>query len=319
MKAYLGIDCGSVSIKIVCIDKDNKILSSVYLRNKGLIETIKLGLKKIKKNVKIQAVGVTGSGREFTRILVGADLVKTEILAHSIATLTYYPDVKTIFDIGGEDCKIITIDDGIMSNFVMNNICGAGTGAVIDSIASRLGIKTEDVGDIALKYKTRLNFPGKCGIFATSAVVSRLNSGADKSDILMGVCRGLINNYLTLAKNINLEPPYVFQGATAKNKALIKVLEDELKGKVTVPKNCELMGAIGIAMLVRDEKIKKTKFRGFDISKQNFKPNNFLCGDCANNCEVTQIIESGKVLGAIGSRCGKWNKQLRKINKEIKI
>lgn len=310
MRGYLGIDCGSVSVKLVCIDENNNILSSVYLRNKGLIETIKEGLKKIKDNdIEIKGVGVTGSGREFTQILVGADLVKTEILAHSIATLNYYPDVKTIFDIGGEDCKIITINNGVLNNFVMNSICGAGTGAVIDSIASRIGVKTEDVGDIALKSKTGLNFPGKCGIFATSAVVSRLNSGADKSDILMGVCRGLINNYLTLAKNIKLEPPYVFQGATAKNKALIKSLEEELKEKVTIPKNCELMGAIGIAMLAKEEGIKNSNFRGFEITEQEFKTKNFLCGNCANNCEITQIIENGNTLGSIGSRCGKWDKQ----------
>lgn len=310
MKNYLGIDCGSVSIKLVCIDENNNVLSKVYLRNNGLIETLKKGLKEI-KNVRVCGVGVTGSGREFTKILVGADLVKTEILAHSIATLTYYPDVKTIFDIGGEDCKIITVNNGMMNNFVMNNICGAGTGAVIDSIASRLGIKTEDVGDIALKSKTRLNFPGKCGIFATSAVVSRLNSGANKSDILMGVCRGLINTYLTLAKNVNLEPPFIFQGATAKNKGLVKALEEELKEKVVVPDGCEMMGAIGIAMLVKDEKIEKSNFRGFEVSEQDFKPKNFLCNDCSNNCEVTQIIENGIVLGAIGSRCGKWDTKLK--------
>lgn len=306
-KIYLGIDCGSVSVKAVCINENNDIIAHIYLKNKGLIETIKEILKYMEIKIKdIDGVGVTGSGREFTKILIGADLIKTEILAHSIATLYYYPNVKTIFDIGGEDCKIMTLNDGILNNFIMNNICGAGTGATIDSITSRLGIKIEEAGDIALKSKNKLNFPGKCGIFAQSAVVSRLNTGADKSDILMGVCRGLINNFLTLAKNIKLLPPYVFQGATAKNKALIKALEDELKEKVIIPENCELMGAIGIAILVKEAKKEKTSFKGFNIINQDLKTKSLICTNCPNNCEISQIVEKDKILGSIGSRCGKY-------------
>lgn len=305
---YLGIDCGSVSVKMACIDENNDLLSSIYLKNKGLIETVRAGLSQIHtdcENIKITGVGITGSGRNFVKILVGGDLAKTEILAHSVATLHYYPDVKTIFDIGGEDCKIITLNKGVMTNFIMNSVCGAGTGSVIDSIASRLGIKTEDVGDIALQSKNRLNFPGKCGVFATSAVVSRLNAGADKSDIMLGICRGLINNYLTLAKSVKLYPPYVFQGATARNKALVKCLADELQENITIPDNCAIMGAIGIAILAKEKNIEKTNFRGWDIASQDIKTRNFLCGGCSNKCEITQIMDGKAILGSVGSRCGK--------------
>lgn len=307
MKIYLGLDCGSVSVKLACVDENKKLVAGVYLRNEGIIPTIKSGLLQIKEkvgNFEVGGVCTTGSGREFTTLLVGADLVKTEILAHCEATLYYYPNVRTIIDIGGEDCKLITLQDGIWTNYAMNSICGAGTGAVIEAIARTLDVPIEGVGDLALQSKNRLNFPGKCGILAQSAVVSRKNKGAEKSDILMGICRALINNYMTLAKNIPIEPPFVFQGATAQNKALVKALEEEVGDKIIVPENCSLMGAIGAAFLAMP--VKKTKFKGFDMVNADLKVKNFICDGCSNNCEITQIIQDGKAIGAIGSRCGKW-------------
>ena len=307
MKIYLGLDCGSVSVKLACVDENKKLVAGVYLRNEGIIPTIKKGLEQIKgkvKDLEVAGACTTGSGREFTALFIGADIVKTEILAHCEATLYYYPNVRTIIDIGGEDCKLITLQDGIWTNYAMNSICGAGTGAVIEAIARTLDVPIEEVGDLALQSKNRLNFPGKCGILAQSAVVSKKNKGAEKSDILMGICRALINNYMTLAKNIPLEPPFIFQGATAQNKALVKALEEELNHKVIVPENCSLMGAIGASFLAMG--VEKTKFKGFGIVNTDFKVKNFVCGDCSNNCEITQIIQANKTLGAIGSRCGKW-------------
>ena len=311
-KSWLGIDVGSVSIKLALIDGNNKLVDSVYLRNKGIIETIRHGLDKINiTDYDIKGAGCTGSGRFFTSLLVNADVVKTEILAHTIATLHHYPDVSTILDIGGEDSKIMEIHNGVLSNFVMNSICGGGTGAMIEAISSRLGVSIEEVGDLALSGNERLDFPGKCGIFCQSAVVNKLNSGANKGNIMMGVVRALVNNYLAMAKGINLRPPYVFQGATAKNKAIVRALEEQLNCKVTVPEQCAIMGAIGIAMLTKEGNIRQTKF--------NFNANlgydtyNFRCEDCPNKCEVTQLYNGEKLMGCVGSRCGKWDK-IKKSN-----
>lgn len=307
MKAYIGLDCGSVSIKLACVDENKKFIAGVYLRNEGIIPTIKNGLKELQAKIgdaEICGVCTTGSGREFTGLLIGADLVKTEILAHCEATLSYYPDVRTIVDIGGEDCKLITLHDGIWTNYVMNSVCGAGTGSVIESIARTINVPITEVGDLALQSKNKLCFPGKCGILTQSAVITRKNKGAEKSDIMMGVCRALINNYMTLAKSIKLHPPYVFQGATALNKGLVRALEEELNHEVIVPEKCQLMGAIGAAILAMD--VEKTKFKGFDMINTDFNVKNFMCGNCPNNCEITQIIEKEKTIGAVGSRCGKW-------------
>lgn len=306
MSEVLGIDCGSSSIKMVVLNKDKKILNSIYQKNKGVIETVKEALQQIKGNYNITSVGCTGSGREFVKILVGGDIDKTEILAHAIATLNYYPNVKTICDVGAEDSKIIIVEEGTIYNFAMNTICSAGCGAMLESIATRIGIKIQDVGDMAVQSTNQINIPAKCGVFAQSAVVTMLNKGVEKTDILMGVCSGLIRNYLMLAKSFEIKPPIVFQGMTAKNKALVKAMEEQLNNKIIVPKNCELMGAIGIALMAMENKPVKSRFKGFNLIQEDLKINNFVCKDCPNHCDITQIIQKEKPIGAIGSRCKKW-------------
>ena len=318
-KCWLGIDCGSVGVKAALIDEDKQLIDSVYLKNQGIADTVKEAMSILKDDkYDVQGVATTGSGRSFAGLLVGGDLVKTEILAHTVATLNFYPDVKTILDIGGEDCKIMNVQDGVLTNFVMNNICGAGTGSVIETIASRLGVPIEEVGEIASQSTEDLEFPGKCGVFCQSAVVSRLNSGAKKPDILKGVVRALISNYLSLAKGVELKPPYVFQGATAQNVAIVEALSEQLGEEVIVPEHCSVMGAIGSAILAYEGDIKETKFKGFDnISDIDYDTYNFQCTDCSNRCEVTQLYQDGKLLGSIGDRCGKWNSQVKEgyINK----
>jgi len=301
---YVGIDCGSVSMKAVLLDKDKNVIKSTYRKNFGLIETIKVVLEDLKTDEKIQGVGITGSGREFISTLIGGDKIESEIIAHYIATTSIFPDVKTIFDIGGEDCKLIQLNGKTITNFVMNRDCGGGTGAMIESIANRMNISLDEIGDVALKGNDKINMPSKCGVFCQSAVVSKLNKGMNKSDILMGVCRGLIGNYFAmLGKGLNLEPPYVFQGATAKNKALVYCFEKELNHNVLVPKNPDLMGAVGVAISTIEETPKTTNFRGFKLINSEFETKTYFGNGCSNQCEITQIYENNSLIGYIGNRC----------------
>lgn len=200
------------------------------------------------------------------------------------------------------------------NTYVCNNLavhnCGGGTGAMIESIASRIGVRIEDVGDIALKSKNDISLPSKCGIFCQSAVVSKLNKGLSKEDILMGVCRGLISNYLNvLAKGKVLEPPFVFQGATAQNKALVFCLENELKHQVVIPKHCSYMGAVGMALLALEKNPFKTNFRGFEIANTDFNTKTKMANGCSNQCEITCIYKDDKKIGYIGNRCEKCVKK----------
>lgn len=300
---HLGIDCGSVSVKMAVLDKDGNILAKCYFLNDGLKTTIVKSLKKIKKQLgdkKIKGVGVTGSGRSFAKILVNADLVKTEILAHFTATHHYFKDARTIIDIGGEDSKLITLKEGIWTNYVLNQICAAGTGSMLVNIANNLDVKMEDIGDVALKSKHELHFPAKCGILCNSAAINYKNKGILKEDILMGVCRALIKNYMLLARNVRISPPYIFQGATAKNKALVKALGEELGEKVLIPKYPELMGAIGMALLCKKKKINKE----FDFNlNAEYDVKTIIGKGCPNQCEITLLYKNKELIGSLGNRC----------------
>ena len=304
--AYLGVDCGSVGIKLALMDEDSQVIDTSYHKNRGIFPTVKKCLEDLavnSENYEVKSVGTTGSGRKLSSYLVGADCVKTEILAHTIATLNFYPDVKTILDIGGEDCKIMTVNEGILEHFKMNSICGAGTGSIIENIAGRMNVEIEDVGDMALNYDERLDFPGKCGVFCQSAVVSCVNSGKEKKDILRGVVRALVNNYLMLGRGISLEPPFVYQGATAQNKAIVKELEEQLGNEVIVPEHAPVMGAIGAALLAKDYAPEKTNFKGFNLSEIDFKTKTLKAKGCDNNCEITYLYEGKDFVGSVGNRC----------------
>jgi len=307
MRYYLGIDCGSVSIKFALLRGD-ELVGKAYLKNQGLIATVQNGLSQLPK-VESSGVGVTGSGKEFVRTLVGADYIDSEITAHMIACLKEYPDVRTILDIGGEDSKLMLVKDHLLADFQMNRDCGGGTGSMIETIANRLGIRIEEVGEIALGTRDPATLPGKCGIFCQSAAVSQLSKGRPTADILMGVCKALVGNYLaTLAKGKKLLPPIVFQGATAQNAALVKCFEDALGYRVLVPENCSYMGAIGIAILTEENMNgQHTRFRGDAILDSNHRTEIAHCDGCENNCELLKLFCGDELLGVSGSRCGKHN------------
>lgn len=305
MKTYIGLDVGSVSVKLAQIDKHENLISSIYLRNQGLIETVKEAMETMVSTDEVAGVGVTGSGRRFVGMFVGADLVKSEVLAHTVGTLSFYPDVRTLMDIGGEDSKLMTLNSGVLENFRLNSICSAGTGSFLESIAGRMGLRIEDVGDIALTSRQRIDFPSKCGVFTQSAVVSRKNSGASKEDILMGVCRSLVSNYLTMAKGVQLKPPFVYQGATAKNKAIVSAFEEELGHPVVVPEYCDVMGAIGVGIMVKRANPPVTNFKGYDLLDKQYQTKTMIADGCENRCELTMLYEGEQFIGCIGNKCNR--------------
>jgi len=321
--AFLGIDVGSVSLKFVLIDTDGNVLTHVFLRNKGSpIDSVKDGMAKLRETMEnddklqeytIRACGTTGSARYLTKAIVGGDLAKTEIIAHAVATQSMFPEVRTILEIGGQDSKIIILRDGIIIDFAMNSVCAAGTGSFLDHQASRLGIPIEEFGSYAVKSKKPVSIAGRCTVFAESDMIHKQNTGHSKEDIIAGLCDSLVRNYLNnLTKGKDLEEPIVFQGGVSYNKGIVEAFERYLNCKVVVPKYNVLMGALGMAILVRDHYVDnetETLFRGLDVSDLEFKTTSFHCDDCPNNCEIVQVklpSDENKVIARWGSRCGKW-------------
>jgi len=323
-EAFLGIDIGSVSCKFVLMDRNGEVLTSVFLRNRGSpIDSAKAGMAELREkieenpklhNYEIKCCGTTGSARYLTKAVVGGDLAKTEIIAHAVATQSMYPDVRTILEIGGQDSKIIILRDGIIVDFAMNSVCAAGTGSFLDHQAARLGIPIEDFGDYAVRSENPVSIAGRCTVFAESDMIHKQNAGYSKEDIIAGLCDSLVRNYMNnVGKGKELEEPVVFQGGVSYNKGIIKAFERHLGCKVIVPKYNVLMGALGMAILVRDYYIEngsETVFRGLEVSDIEFKTSTFYCGDCPNNCEIVQVKmpeQDNKVIARWGSRCGKWD------------
>jgi predicted CoA-substrate-specific enzyme activase len=321
--AFLGIDVGSVSLKFVLMDRDGNVLTSVFLRNRGSpIESVKDGMSKLREQIEaddnlqgyaIRACGTTGSARYLTKAVVGGDIAKTEIIAHAVGAQSEYPDVRTILEIGGQDSKIIILRDGIIVDFAMNSVCAAGTGSFLDHQASRLGLPIEEFGDWAIKSKNPLSIAGRCTVFAESDMIHKQNAGYSREDIIAGLCDSLVRNYLNnLSKGKELEEPVVFQGGVSFNKGIVQAFERHLNCKVVVPKYNVLMGALGMAILVRDHFLRnetETIFRGLEVAEIKFVTSAFNCGDCPNNCEIIQVKmpELGnEVIARWGSRCGKW-------------
>ncbi|HUW89989.1 MAG TPA: acyl-CoA dehydratase activase [Candidatus Nanopelagicaceae bacterium] len=322
--AFLGIDIGSVSCKFVLMDTDGNLLTSVFLQNRGSpIDSAKAGMGELSEKIKesenlheyaIRCCGTTGSARYLTKAIVGADLAKTEIIAHAVAAQALYPDVRTILEIGGQDSKIILLRDGIIIDFAMNSVCAAGTGSFLDHQATRLGIAIEDFGDYAIKSKNPVSIAGRCTVFAESDMIHKQNAGYTKEDIIAGLCDSLVRNYMNnVGKGKDLEEPIVFQGGVSYNKGIIEAFERHLGCKIVVPKYNVLMGALGMAILVRDYYIEhedETEFRGLEVAEIEFTTSAFNCGDCPNNCEIVQVKmpEYGnKIIARWGSRCGKWS------------
>ena len=278
-KAYLGIDIGSISTKGVVIDEDNNIIASSYLYTEASpITAVKRVVKELKKQInteeyKVVGVGTTGSARKLIGTLLGANTIKNEITAHAIGTTSIYPDVRTIFEIGGQDSKIIIIDNGIVIDYSMNTLCAAGTGSFLSSQAKRLGIPIEEFGNIALTSANPTKIAARCTVFAESELVHKSQIGHKKEDIIAGLCNAIVNNYLNnIGKGKKIKTPIVFQGGVSKNIGVVKAFEKAVGHKVHVDDNSHLMGALGVAILSKKEK--EIEF-SFDIEDIIFETKGF--------------------------------------------
>jgi len=307
-QCILGIDVGSVSVKIAIINLKGHVLLTFYERSRGKpIEKLKELFEKIPKNYEIISVGITGSARNFIGKIIGVDLIKNEITAHASALEKFYPKAKTIIEIGGQDSKIIIFRKGIPVDFAMNTVCAAGTGSFLDQQASRLGIPIEKFGKIAEKSKKDISVGGRCTVFAESDMIQKQQAGYEIKDIIKGLCNNLVKNYIhNVAKGKDLESPFVLIGGVAANKGIVKAFERYLRAEIIIPKYYNTMGAIGMALLVlKDKQKKKTNFKGFNFAKYKIKRKVFKCKDCENNCDIIKI-KTGKEITHFGSKCGKF-------------
>ncbi len=311
---YLGVDVGSVSTNFVVINNDLKIVEQCYLHTKGMpIESVKAGLKKLSvscRNEDIKGVGTTGSGRALASAIVGGDVVKNEITAHAVAASAFDRDIRTILEIGGQDSKIILLRNGTVSDFAMNTVCAAGTGSFLDRQAERLGYDVGDLGRLASLSKNPVDIAGRCAVFAESDIIHKQQLGCNIEDIIAGMSKALVRNYLSnVAKGKRIEGKVCFQGGVAANEGIKKAFEDELGCEVIVPSYHKVMGAFGAAILAKEKTFTqkgKSHFRGFEACMKPVKSKYFQCMDCDNQCQVMILYSGDTKLGCFSDRCGKY-------------
>lgn len=319
MEAYLGIDVGSVTTKFAVLDKDDNLVTSLYMLTQGKpITAVQQGLndilQQLPRDVRICGVATTGSARYLSGVIIGADLVKNEITSHAVATLHYVPQAQTIIEIGGQDSKLIIIRDGVVIGFAMNTVCAAGTGSFLDHQALRLNMAIEEFSEKALQSRSPVRIAGRCTVFAESDMIHKQQMGHRLEDILYGLSQALVRNYLNnvgLGKDIR--PPVVFQGGVAYNRAIVRAFEEELGTEIIVPPHNGVMGAIGAALLVHEEMqngYRGSNFKGFSICENRYDSSSFECEACPNLCEIAQISNNGKVLARWGGRCDLWERSL---------
>ncbi len=306
--AYLGVDIGSVSTNVVVMDEFGTVIHDVYLRTAGRpIEAVQQGLNEVSEKwgsrLVIQGVGTTGSGRELIAELVGADVVNDEITAHKTGAVHISNTlggelVDTIFEIGGQDSKFISIENGVVVDFAMNEACAAGTGSFLEEQAEKLGISIKgEFARLALSSETPTRLGERCTVFMERDVTAWLHRGETVPNLVAGLAYSIALNYLNrVVRGRKIGNVIYFQGGTAYNDAVTAAFARVLGKKITVPPYNGVMGAIGMALVARQwhrATGATSAFRGYDLSRLSMGSRDFVCKACSNYCDIKEFTIEG--------------------------
>ncbi len=316
-KAYLGIDVGSISTNLVLIDELGNVLARRYMWTKGRpLEVVLKGLEELRDEigtkVEIAGAGTTGSGRYLIGEFIGADVIKNEISAQARAAIDIDPEVDTIFEIGGQDSKFISLRNKTIVDFEMNKVCAAGTGSFLEEQAEVLGVELKKFGDLALNAQSPINLGERCTVFIGSEVIHHQRDTTERENLLAGLGYSIVFNYLNrVVSGKHIGNKIFFQGGVAANKAVVSAFEQALKKKINVPTNYDITGAIGIALITRDARIEATQFRGFELTTRAYTSDSFLCQHCSNECEINRITIEGEKSIYYGGRCERYEEKIK--------
>lgn len=272
----LGVDVGSTSTDLVLLDARGRIVGALYLRTGGDAEkAVREGLARLGERmgvrVRVRAVAATGSGRERMGKLVGADVVRDEITAQAAAAAKADPSVDTVFEIGGQDSKFVSLKGGQVADFQMNKVCAAGTGSFVEEQAARMGIPLADFGPLALSSAAPLDLGERCTVFVESAISSALAEGAKKRDVAAGLCLSVVRNYLhRVVGSKRVGSRIVLQGGVAYNPGIVAAFRSYYGERLTVSPWFAVSGAVGAALLAAEAAdasgFAGTTFKGWDLS-----------------------------------------------------
>jgi predicted CoA-substrate-specific enzyme activase len=325
---YLGLDIGSLSTNVVLIDEKHRVVARRYLPTAGKpLEAIQKGMTEIYdevgEDVIVLGAGTTGSGRYLTGDFIGADNVVNEITAQATAAIDFDPTVDTIFEIGGQDSKYISIENGVVVDFEMNKVCAAGTGSFLEEQAEKLNINiVEEFGCMALSSDCPVKLGDRCTVFMESDLNSFMQKGARNENLVGGLAYSIVYNYLQkVVGDKRIGNRIFFQGGVTNNKAVVAAFEQVVGKEIIIPPHFDVTGAIGAAILAKRSMTEgqKTSFKGFGVRNATYKLSLFVCQGCTNHCEIRRVKIAGEKKSLYyGGRCEKYETDgKKKVNNNI--
>lgn len=330
LDVYLGIDSGSTTTKFVLLDEEEKIVDQFYASNEGeplmvaqkALSSLYDTYQRLGVSLNIKSLGTTGYGELLFARAFSADFHVVETVAHAEAARKYVPDVSFILDIGGQDMKAIMLDDGIITDIIVNEECSSGCGSFLESFAATLDIPVESIAEAAFSAENPAELGSRCTVFMNSRIVTEQKNGKTPNDIMAGLCRSIIENVFTKVVRIpnldKLGKNIVVQGGTFNNDAVLRAFEQYVGREIIRAPYPGIMGAIGVALLAKKShntnrkkqspsQEKPSSFIGFDGVKQfSFTQESSLaCPFCSNHCLRTSLSFPNGSSWITGNRCEK--------------
>ena len=313
--AYLGIDAGSTTTKIVLIAPDGGLLYTYYHSNLGNPVAIALEqLREIYKlcgdRIKIKGSAVTGYGEDLIRNAFSCDLGLVETVAHYRAAAHFNPNVDFIIDIGGQDMKCFKIRNGAVDSIMLNEACSSGCGSFIETFAKALGYDIAEFARLGLFTQKPVNLGSRCTVFMNSSVKQAQKDGASVEAISAGLSISIVKNaiykVIRAASADDLGRHIVVQGGTFHNDAVLRAFEQELDREVTRPIIAGIMGAFGAALAARDLRLDKSALldaKSLEGFTHTARP--VTCNLCTNHCSLTVNSFDGGRRFISGNRCSR--------------
>ena len=312
-KAYLGIDCGSTTVKLVLIGENAQILYRFYDSNRGnTLELVKQQLIRLRRicgdRVNICASVVTGYGEELIRSAFHVDKGIVETMAHFTATRFFCPEVDFILDIGGQDIKCFKVKNNSIDSIMLNEACSSGCGSFIETFAKSMGYGIEEFAEKGIRSKHPVDLGSRCTVFMNSSVKQAQKDGAGVEDISAGLSMSVVKNAIYKVIRAHsadeLGDKIVVQGGTFYNNAVLRSFERELGKDVIRPNIAGLMGAYGAALYARRHSGGVSTLLSLEeLEKFSYTSKATSCGICNNKCSLTVITFGDGEKHISGNRC----------------
>ncbi len=314
--AYLGIDSGSTTLKVVLTDADGAIIYSKYQSNQGKpIDVVKDTLIEMYEKypeVKIVSSAVTGYGEDMMRSALGIDIGVVETVAHFTAAKYFMPDVEFIIDIGGQDMKCFKIRNGAIDNIFLNEACSSGCGSFLQTFASSLGYPIDEFANLGLFGNNPVDLGSRCTVFMNSSVKQAQKEGVTVENISAGLSISVVKNALYKVIRVHsadeLGKRIVVQGGTFLNNAVLRAFEQEIGAEVIRPDIAGMMGAYGAALYAKQMK-KHEGYSGIlsyeEMKDFTYSIKSVTCKGCNNRCQLTVNDFGGGRRFIGGNRCEK--------------